>query len=121
MPTDGERTVNRLLAAYQRLDADGMLDCFTEDGAYHAMGMESAGGKDALRALWSEWTTKILTAVSVEVIRQLADDTIVMHERMDRAEVGDRKVVTPVAAMFDIDANGLITDWREYFDDPRTP
>ena len=49
MPTEGERTVDRLLTVYQRLDADGMLDCFTEDGAYHAMGMESAVGKDALR------------------------------------------------------------------------
>jgi len=117
--TEGERTVDRLLTAYQRLDVDAMVECFTEDGAYHAMSMESAVGRDALRKLWSGWVSA-MTDVICEVHRQLADETIVMHERTDRSTVGDRKLMTPVAAVFDID-NGLITDWREYFDDPRTP
>jgi limonene-1,2-epoxide hydrolase len=118
--TNGEQTVDRLLAAYQRLDVDGMVDCFTEDGAYHAMGMESALGKDALRGLWSSWA-QLMSNVSCEVHRQLADATVVMHERTDRSTVRGNQGITPVAAVFDIHHDGLITDWREYFDDPRTP
>jgi limonene-1,2-epoxide hydrolase len=83
------------------------------------MSMESAAGKPAMRMLWSHWVT-IMSAVTCEVHRQLADDHIVMHERTDRSTVGHRKLETPVAAVFGID-NGLITEWREYFDDPRTP
>jgi limonene-1,2-epoxide hydrolase len=117
--TEGEQAVERLLMAYQRLDADGMVDCFNEDGAYHAMSMESAVGKPQMRKMWSQWMT-FLTDVTIEVHRQLSDGNIVMHERTDRTTPGGRTIETPVAAMFDID-NGLITEWREYFDDPRTP
>ena len=117
--TEGERTVQRLLRAYERFDVDAMLECFTEDGEYHAMSMESAVGKVELRKLWSEWT-EVMTSVSCDVHRQLTDGTIVMHERTDRVTVGGRNIVTPVASMFDIDS-GLIADWREYFDKPRTP
>jgi limonene-1,2-epoxide hydrolase len=118
--TEGEQAVERLLMAYQRLDVNGMIDCFNEDAAYHAMSMESAVGKPAMRELWSHWVTSIFSEVTCEVHRQLSDGNIVMHERTDRSTVGDRKLETPVAAVFDID-NGLITEWREYFDDPRTP
>ena len=117
--TAGEQTVHRLLAAYQRLDVDGMVECFTQAGAYHAMSMESAVGKDALHKLWSEWANT-MSGVICEVHRQLCDETVVMHGRTDRSTAGGRELMTPVAAVFDID-NGLITNWREYFDDPRTP
>jgi limonene-1,2-epoxide hydrolase len=118
--TEGERTVERLLQAYERLDVDGMVDCFAMAGEYHAMGMESAVGRDALRSMWSGWA-KLMSNVSCEVHRQLANETIVMHERTDRSTVRGKEGTTPVVAVFDIDATGLITDWREYFDDPRTP
>ena len=117
--TEGEHTVERMLMAYQRRDVDGMLDCFNEDAAYHAMSMESAVGKPAMRKLWSHWMT-IMSDVTCEVHRQLSDATIVMHERTDQSTVGDRQGETPLASVFAID-NGLITEWREYFDDPRTP
>jgi limonene-1,2-epoxide hydrolase len=117
--TEGEQAVERLLTAYQRLDVEGMIDCFNEDAAYHAMSMDSAVGRSAMRKLWSYWAT-MMSDITCEVHRQLSDGTIVMHERTDRSTVGDRKVETPVAAVFGIN-NGLITEWREYFDDPRTP
>ncbi len=60
-----------------------------------------------------------MSDVTCEVHTRLADATIVMHERTDRSSVGDWELITEVAAVRH--DNGLITDWREYFDDPRTP
>jgi limonene-1,2-epoxide hydrolase len=117
--TAGEETVARLLSAYEARDPDGMLECFTDEAAYHAMGMHSVEGKDELRKMFTMWADG-LASVDVAVHHQLATDTIVMHERTDRPVVGDREMEIPVAAMFDVDG-ALITAWREYFDNPQTP
>jgi limonene-1,2-epoxide hydrolase len=112
-----------MLRAYERGDLDEMLDCFTEDAVYQPMlstptrnAMEPAKGKPAIRKMVSEWFT-FMTVLGADIHQQMSDGARVMHERTDRAIIGDQEGMTPVAAVFDMD-NGLISAWREYFDMP---
>jgi|SRR5580765_3258502 len=117
--TEAERVVDRMLRAYERGDVDEMMECFTEDAVYHAMPIEPAEGKSAIRRLVSEWFHRDeMKVLGIELHRQLSDATTVVHERTDRCRVGDRVTVTPLCSIFDID-NGIISGWREYFDLPR--
>jgi limonene-1,2-epoxide hydrolase len=117
MASDAELIVERLLRSYERGDVDEMLECFTENAVYHPIPMRRAVGKPAIRQMVSEWF-KMMTVIGAEIHRQVSDGQTVMHERTDRCMVGDREVVTPTAAIYDIE-DGLISGWREYFDIPR--
>jgi limonene-1,2-epoxide hydrolase len=39
-----------------------------------------------------------------------------MNERVDRFRVGDRWADLPVAGVFEVNADGKIVLWRDYFD-----
>jgi limonene-1,2-epoxide hydrolase len=110
--TEAARIIDRFVAAWERGDVDELLDYFTEDAVWHPIPMKPAVGKPAIRELVSVWLS---TAPRGEVHRQVSNGNIVMHERTDRCSLGSREIVSPVAAVFEID-NGRITAWREYFD-----
>ena len=109
---DSERTIDRFMAAWQRRDIDELVDFFTEDAIWHAMPMEPAIGKPAIRAHIEAWQRTLPSGV---VHRQISNGDVVMHERTDRCSFGDREIETSVAAVFEI-RNRRIRVWREYFD-----
>ena len=50
------------------------------------------------------------------VHHQVAQGNVVMNARNDRFRIGEKWLDLPVAGVFEIDDNGLIKLWRDYFD-----
>ncbi len=53
---------------------------------------------------------------SIEVKQLVADGPTVMVERVDRFNLGGKTYAMEVAAVFEIDDNGLIKRCRDYYD-----
>ena len=112
--SENERIIPDLMAAWSMLDANELVEYFTEDGFYYNMPAEPVSGHDNLLefiggfiANWSktDW----------DIINLLADDDIVMVERLDRTRMGENGVDLPCFGIFEME-HGKISVWRDYFD-----
>ncbi len=56
-----------------------------------------------------------MTHAEMEIRHLLADDNIVMTERIDRFTFDGRQVAASIMGVFEV-ADGKITAWRDYFD-----
>lgn len=59
---------------------------------------------------------KAVGGVGVEVVTMLCEGRTVMVEQVSRATVCDTPISTVVMAVFEFDADGRITQWREAYD-----
>ena len=57
-----------------------------------------------------------LDEVEFVVHRQTATGNIVMNERSDRFRLGENWLDLPVVGVFEVNGDGKITLWRDYFD-----
>jgi limonene-1,2-epoxide hydrolase len=46
----------------------------------------------------------------------VANGNVVMNERIDTLTVGGKEISLPVCGVFELDDEGRITGWRDYFD-----
>ena len=100
--------------AWARLNVDELRNYFTEDAVYHNIPMRPAVGKASIRKVIIS-LLKGVTAIRFEVHHQVVAGNIVMNERTDYTEMGDKKLSLPVAGVFEFE-NGKIKAWRDYFD-----
>jgi limonene-1,2-epoxide hydrolase len=114
-PMDAEKVVREFCAAWGRRDVDEILAFFAKDAVYHNIPMAPAEGHDAIRTLLNLF---VPAASSIEFeIHQLAvSGSVVLTERTDRFVVGDKTIALPVMGAFEVDDDGKITAWRDYFD-----
>jgi limonene-1,2-epoxide hydrolase len=56
------------------------------------------------------------THMNCSVITMTSDDTTVITERLDTFRSGARVIEHSLCAVFELDDDGKITAWREYFD-----
>jgi limonene-1,2-epoxide hydrolase len=59
---------------------------------------------------------KAVGGVTVDVVSLLSDGRTVMVEQVSRSKIGDTPISTVVMAVFEFDADGRITQWREAYD-----
>lgn len=59
--------------------------------------------------------------VAWTVHRQTEGAGVVMNERTDRFEMGGARLEIPVVGVWEVDDNGRITLWRDYFDRSAIP
>ena len=112
--SDNTELVSAFCRAWSNRDVDEILAYFSEDAVYHNMPMPPMQGKPAIKTIlqqivsptsWIEWETL-----------NIADaGNVVFTERVDRFEMGGKKVELPVAGVFEIEG-GKIKAWRDYFD-----
>ncbi len=112
--SDNTELVSAFCRAWSNRDVDEILGYFAEDAVYHNMPMPPMQGKPAIKTIlqqivsptsWIEWETLNIAEA----------DNVVFTERVDRFEMGGKKVELPVAGVFEIE-NGKIKAWRDYFD-----
>lgn len=100
--------------AWSRLDPSELASYFTEDGIYHNMPAGPVEGREAIetfiRGFAGSWTS---TQWDVLNIAESAD--VVIAERLDRTEAGDKSVDLPCTGVFTL-RDGKIASWRDYFD-----
>ncbi len=112
--SDNEQVITDFIAAWSNLDAEELVDYFTEDGVYHNMPMEPVQGRDKLKQFIGGFIAN-WTRTTWDTINIVGDGDIVIAERLDRTEVGDVKVNLPCCGVFEME-DGKIKVWRDYFD-----
>lgn len=114
MASDNEALVKSFCEAFSRRDTDEILGFFTDDAVYHNMPMPAVTGKDAIRTVLDMFL-KPSSSVEFEVLNIAGSGDIVLTERIDRFQMGDKKVELPVMGAFEV-RDGKIAAWRDYFD-----
>lgn len=114
---DADRIVRDFCAAWGRADIDALMEAFAEDAVYHNMPMAPAEGKPAIRAVIEGFLKMSPSGVQFEIKNQVAADHIVLNERYDTfvGEDGQERGA-PVCGVFELDGDGRIVAWRDYFD-----
>ena len=108
-------TVTAFIQAIERIDVDAAVAMLAEDVSYENVPMQPIAGRDGVRAALNSFLGAA-TEVDWPVSSQLQSGNRVANERVDRFKIGDGWLEMPVAGFFDVDDDGLITLWRDYFD-----
>ncbi len=107
-----------MIAALERKDIPAALELMADDVEYDNVPMGKAFGHDAITAALSPIVARS-SAIEWVVHHQAASgdatDGVVMNERTDRFQFGERWAEIAVAGLFVV-RNGKITLWRDYFD-----
>ncbi len=111
---DNVTTITRFIEAWSRLDPDELASFFTEDGCYHNMPMGPVSGRDNVRAMIAGFTAN-WTATQWDLHHVVGSGDVVIAERLDRTQAGDKSVDLPCVGVFEMEA-GKIKVWRDYFD-----
>jgi len=100
--------------AWSRLDPAELSAYFTADGIYHNMPAGPVQGRQEIekfiRAFAGSWTK-----TDWEILNLAEAGDVVIAERLDRTQAGDRSVDLPCTGVFTI-RDGKISSWRDYFD-----
>jgi limonene-1,2-epoxide hydrolase len=106
--------IERFCAAWSRLDPAELAAFFTEDGVYHNMPAGPVEGRAEIegfiRGFAGSWTK-----TDWEILNIAETGDVVIAERIDRTQAGDKSVDLPCTGVFEI-RDGKIACWRDYFD-----
>lgn len=108
-------TVNEFIRLIDAKDIEGAVALCADDVEYDNVPM----GKNIGPAAVLEFLMPMVAGVdAVEFIvhRQTATGNVVMNERTDRFTKGGVSADIPVAGIFEVNDDGKITLWRDYFD-----
>lgn len=111
---DAKQAVRDFFAAWESRDQQRILDAFTEDGVYHNMPMPVARGKEAIKGLLA-MILGPATAVTFDVKHMVAEGDVVLTERVDTFQMGDKTVALDVMGTFEL-RDDKIAAWRDFFD-----
>ena len=111
---DAKQAVRDFCAAWEAMDQQRILDAFTDDAVYHNMPMAPAQGKDAIKALLA-FILGPAKSVTFDIKRIVAEGDVVLTERVDTFQMGEKTVALAVMGVFEV-RDGKIAAWRDYFD-----
>ncbi len=113
---NAEGLVAEFIEAIERGDIDGALGYLAADAEYDNVPISKAIGHTDIRNVLAMFVAPD-AGTEFKVVRQVASDTTVFNERVDRIRIGDKTVELPVVGVWEVDpAAGKITLWRDYFD-----
>ncbi len=116
MAANCEKVVSDLFAAWTKLNVDEVMSYFAEDGVWDNVPMGPAKGKAAIREM-TQGFMKDASAFTAQILKSAHDGNTVFNARVDTIVMKNgKKADIPVAGMFEIDNDGRIKVWRDYFD-----
>ncbi len=96
-------------------DTDGALALVHDEVVYDNVPVGPVVGPEGIRDVVAMMEAGI-DEIRFDVHRQVADGNVVLNARTDRFRIGERWLDLPVAGWFEVDDEGRITLWRDYFD-----
>ena len=96
-------------------DAAKAAEFFTDDAIYHNIPLDPVTGRDAIRETVGMFLG-MADKVWFDTLHIVAEGSLVMTERVDHFVMGERDIVLPVIGAFEVNSEGKITAWRDYFD-----
>ena len=115
MSESAETVVRKYLAAWKRSDLDELVSFISDDAVFTDGPRGVHHGIDAIRAELGTMV-KVVPSTSVDIKKLVASGGTVMVERVDNFKLGGKPFDLEVAAVFDVDDNGRIKRWRDYYD-----
>ena len=97
-----------------RADADEFAGYFTEDATWWNAPWPPIQGRAAIREAFRRGVQQ-MTARPWEIRHIVADGDVVMAERVDHFQSGDRRISVPCIGIFEL-RDGKIAAWRDYWD-----
>jgi len=110
-----EDTVDEFIRRIVANDVESALQMVADDVEYDNVPLGKNIGPEAMRQFLGAMSGGV-DEVQFIVHRQTAAGNVVMNERLDRFRVGDNWMDLPVAGVFEVDDEGRVTLWRDYFD-----
>ncbi len=110
-----EETVNEFIRRVVAVDLDGACELVSDDLEYDNVPIGKNHGPEGLKTFLTAMVTGI-DEVQFVIHRQTVAGNIVMNERSDRFRLGERWIDLPVAGVFEVDTDGKVSLWRDYFD-----
>jgi limonene-1,2-epoxide hydrolase len=111
-PTD---IVNAFIAAVERKDIEAAVAHLAPSVSYENVPIAPIAGSEAVAEALAGFLGGA-SEVDWRIERQVEVGNVVVNERVDRFKIGDGWLELPVAGFFEIDGEGKITLWRDYFD-----
>ncbi len=108
--------VDLFIKRVEACDIVGATALLAPDCEYDNVPMGKMFGPEAIGAALGPML-EACSEVDWPVLRQVADDTTVFNERLDRFHMPHGWVEMPVTGVWEVH-DGLITLWRDYFDQP---
>jgi limonene-1,2-epoxide hydrolase len=96
-------------------EIDAALDLLSDDCFYHNIPLDPVEGIEAIRATVSGFTGGV-ERVEFETLHIAANGPVVLTERIDSFVFPDNRIDLPVMGTFEVNDDGKITHWRDYFD-----
>ena len=113
---DANRIVEEFCAAWGRADLDHIMNSFAEDAIYHNIPMAPCQGKAEIENFIKGFIAGSPDGIEFAVKHQVAKGNVVINERVDTLVMEGKEVALPVCGVFEVDGNGKIAAWRDYFD-----
>lgn len=107
--------VTEFIRAIERKDVAAAAALAAPGIRYENMPTDPIVGRDAMIAT-VQYFLSSASEVDWKILRQQESGGVVFNERVDRFRIGDGWLELPVAGVFEVDDDGLITLWRDYFD-----
>ncbi len=110
-----EEIINTFIAAIEAKQVDTAVSMTSENVSYENMPSKPIVGRDGVAKTLNSFLAPA-SNVDWQIVRQWSIAKTVINERLDRFQIGDGWLELPVAGIFEIDDNGQIVLWRDYFD-----
>ncbi len=108
-------TVNEFIRRMTDMDLDRACELVTGDVEYDNVPMGKNHGPEGIQEILGPMVDA-LDEVEWIIHNETASGNLVMNERSDRFRLGDKWMTLPVAGVFELNDDGKITLWRDYFD-----
>lgn len=109
-------TVEAFIAHWNNSDMDAMYAMCADDVVWHNIPMEPIKGVAAMREAVDGFMGPVETC-DWSITSIAANGQTVLTERVDAFELKNGgRAALPVMGTFEIDAEGKIAQWRDYFD-----
>lgn len=108
------KTAQEMVDAWNTRDWERVYALFAEDGVLHSMMIEPVVGRDTIRERLSRMTPGI-ESIELKLRNIGVVNDVVMLERVDDFTYQGKHSRVPVVGVLEIN-NGLVTEWREYYD-----
>jgi limonene-1,2-epoxide hydrolase len=110
-----EDVVRAFCAAVARRDVSELGAFFTDDAVYHNIPVAPVQGREAIESTLAQFIAPA-TMAEFEIRALAVSGDAVLTERVDRFELGGKRVDIPVMGAFEVTPAGKIRAWRDYFD-----
>jgi limonene-1,2-epoxide hydrolase len=110
-----EQVVRDFCAAVRRRDCAALGGFFTDDAVYHNIPIDPVRGRADIETTLAQFIGPA-TEAEFDVLALAVAGNKVLTERVDRFVIAGKRIEIPVMGTFEVEADGRISAWRDYFD-----